>query len=59
MEQNINVTVTYTTTKCVPAIDKCGMYFIFVSSEPVFSVEAAKKGGFSSLSVARQLQLAG
>ena len=43
MQNLINVLVDFTDTKCLPGSDEIGMSFIFVSSEPVFSVPAAKK----------------
>ncbi len=43
MERLINTLVDYTSTKCIPALDKNGTNFIFVSEKPVFSVPASEK----------------
>lgn len=43
MEQQVDAIVDYTQTKCIPALSDHGNNFIFVSSKPVFSVEAAEK----------------
>jgi hypothetical protein len=39
----VNVMVDYTITKCIPALSNKGTNFIFISEQPVFSVEASKK----------------
>ena len=44
MENNINALVDYTTTKCLPVKGSAAPSFVFISSAPVFSVEASKKG---------------
>lgn len=43
MQQQIDAIVTYTRTICVPGQGNAGMSFIFISDQPVFSVEASKK----------------
>ena len=49
MQNLINVLVDFTETKCIPGGGDVGMSFIFVSSEPVFSVPAAKKAWLTSV----------
>jgi hypothetical protein len=44
MQQKIDALVDYAKTTCIPAKGKTGMDFIFLSDQPVFSQEAAKKG---------------
>jgi hypothetical protein len=44
MERLINTLVDYTQTKCIPLMNGgTGVSFLFVSSRPVFSVEASEK----------------
>ncbi|MGE3623572.1 MAG: hypothetical protein AB7H77_06865 [Bdellovibrionales bacterium] len=44
MERLINVLVDYTQTKCIPVMNGgSGLSFLFISSQPVFSVDASVK----------------
>lgn len=49
MEALINKLASFTSTKCLPAKGTTGFSFIFLSSEPVFSVPAAKKAWLLSI----------
>ena len=42
-QDQINLLVDYTLTKCLPGKDPGGMSFIYISTKPIFEVEAAKK----------------
>jgi hypothetical protein len=57
MESYINTLVDYTTTKCVPLKEAGGLGFIFISSKPVFSSEAAKKAWMLTIAGAFGLEL--
>lgn len=43
MDQNINTVADFTETKCIPALDDRGNNFIFISSNPVFTVESSEE----------------
>jgi hypothetical protein len=43
MAVKVNALVDYTSTKCIPNLSPKGTNFIFLSEQPVFSVEPSKK----------------
>jgi hypothetical protein len=57
MEGTINALVDYTSTKCLPSKDHRQLGFVFISSKPVLSSEAAKKAWMLSVVGAYGLEL--
>jgi hypothetical protein len=43
MAVKVNRLLEYTSTKCIPHLSTQGTDFIFISEQPVFSVESSKK----------------